>query len=544
MLAAIVVAAAAPTLAGCGRGTAVRVGTPPGAERTPPTFPRDEAAAPPVPDSSGWGAHVLTVARAPDGAVWVGTFGQGVFVSRDGSGERWDVLRSGDSTAISWDFVNAIAFAPGAVWVGTIGNGWGVSRDGGRTWRNWTYDELGPRWLYVAPGGIAAAGDTVYVATADGLRITADGGATWRDVTEAGGLGSRYLLGLRVEPSAGGTGPPRIRVWHLRGESESSDGGRTWRRGSGAGDAESARAEAARAEEEAAAAAGSGDGAGAALLRRIAEWRRGSFRRYPDPGGEPAVPDARAHFWFRRPIRAADNPHLDQTYTYGSTMGGNFQQHQGVEQNNPEGTPVLAIGDGTVVYAGEAEAGSNTVAIRHDRRLGDSHVFSTYYHNSALTVKAGDRVRAGDVVAHVGSTGRATNDHLHVEIHVAPTADSSAIVDPEQRFPPFTRNPQLWIEPLAGTGVVAGRVFDAAGAPVPGARVYGIVKPHPRETPFSFAETYEDRAHPDPVFGEHFAIGDVPAGEHVLGVEIGGAKVFRKVRVEPGKVTFVEFRPD
>jgi hypothetical protein len=73
--------------------------------------------------------------------------------------------------------------------------------------------------------------------------------------------------------------------------------------------------------------------------------------------------------------------------------------------------------------------------------------------------------------------------------------------------------------------------------------VYGVVKGEPRETPFSFAETYEDRAHPDPVFGENFAIGDVPAGEWVLGVEIDGQLVYRKVRVEPGRVTEVVLSP-
>ena len=40
-----------------------------------------------------------------------------------------------------------------------------------------------------------------------------------------------------------------------------------------------------------------------------------------------------------------------------STMGGNFQPHQGVEFNNPDGTPVHAIGDGVVVHAGPAEQG-------------------------------------------------------------------------------------------------------------------------------------------------------------------------------------------
>jgi len=78
---------------------------------------------------------------------------------------------------------------------------------------------------------------------------------------------------------------------------------------------------------------------------------------------------------------------------------------------------------------------------------------------------------------------------------------------------------------------------------VPGVRVYGVRKPEPSETPFSFAETYEDRANPDPVFGEHFAIGDVPAGSHVLGVQIGDEKVWRSVLVEAGMVTEVDFRP-
>src|SRR5690606_40846579 len=106
------------------------------------------------------------------------------------------------------------------------------------------------------------------------------------------------------------------------------------------------------------------------------------------------------------------------------TMGGNFQQHQGVEFNNPAGTPVRAVGDGVVVFAGVAEQGSNTVAIRHDRQWENRYVFSTYYHNSALEVTVGQRVAAGDIIARVGNTGRATNDHVHLEIHVAPTTRS------------------------------------------------------------------------------------------------------------------------
>jgi murein DD-endopeptidase MepM/ murein hydrolase activator NlpD len=250
---------------------------------------------------------------------------------------------------------------------------------------------------------------------------------------------------------------------------------------------------------------------------------------------------------FGRPIALADQPYIDQTYRYGSTMGGNFQQHQGVEFNDPRGTAVHAIGSGVVVWAGPAERGALTVAIRHDTTVtvdgSPMHLFSTYYHNSRLLVSVGQHVARGQVISQVGNTGRATNEHLHLEVHVAPTDRVQAIVDSAQRYPAYTANPELWIEPLPQTGVVAGQVWDAAGRPVPQARVYGLVKPEPQETPFAYAETYGDKAHPDPLYHEHFAVGDVPPGEYDLGVTINGRNVIKHVRVEAGKVTWVEFRP-
>lgn len=508
---------------------------------------RTERPESPLPDPDGWGTHVLAVGVDPDGAVWVGTYGQGIFVSRSGLGDDWEhiVASRDDSTSISWNFVNSFAFAPGETWYGTVGNGWGLSRDGGRTWSNWTFRKLGPRWQYVVPDGIRAVGDTVYVATADGLRITADDGETWLEITENNGLSNKYLLSLDVSGTGDGQ-VPQIQVAHLAGASASADGGRTW-----------TQLLALEGEQTRAGLAGERDGvfgelesgipettcAYNDLTKRLCAWA-GAFRNYPASESVDAGPADRSHFRFQRPVLPADNPHLDQTYTYGSTMGGNFQQHQGVEFNVPEGTPIHAIGNGEVAFAGEAEAGALTVVIRHDEPIDGDIVWSTYFHNSELLVETGERVSRGQLIARAGNTGRATNDHLHLEIHTTPAdAEVDVVVSPEERYPPYTRNPQLWIEPLPGTGVIAGRVFDAAGEPIPGARVYGVSKPEPTETPFSFAETYEDRANPDPVFQEHFAIGDVPAGQYVLGVEIGGRKIWRNVTVEPGRVTEVEFRP-
>src|SRR3989475_10573971 len=87
---------------------------------------------PPLPDTSGFGVHVLALARAPDGAVWVGTYGQGIYVLRPGAG-TWEHSGHNVDTAahsISWDFVQAFGFGPrDAIWYGTVGNGWGLSTD-------------------------------------------------------------------------------------------------------------------------------------------------------------------------------------------------------------------------------------------------------------------------------------------------------------------------------------------------------------------------------------------------------------------------------
>ena len=115
-------------------------------------------------------------------------------------------------------------------------------------------------------------------------------------------------------------------------------------------------------------------------------------------------------------------------------------------------------------------------------------------------------------------------------------------MDSLQRFPPYTVNPELWLEPLPNTGIVAGQVFDAS-ALVPQARIYGLVKRDPVETPFSYAETYGDKAHGHPFYDEHFAVSDVPTGDYVIGTEIEGKRVLREVTVAAGKLTWVVFPP-
>ncbi len=510
--------------------------------RSVPLAAQADSALPPLPDSSGWGVHVLAVARDPGGTLWVGTYGQGIYRLPRGA-SAWEPIRH-DTTAgsISWDFVQAFAFGPrGETWYGTVGNGWGLSADGGRTWRNWTFDELGPEWQYVMPDGIATRADTTIVATADGLQITTDDGEHWTAIGDAVGPAARgpadTALPLLASEYVRRFAPNR-RGWNvttLRGSQRLYHTDPGW-----------------KAVGISAAAFPPLD---AILIgRQQYVGTRCGLRPVSDtlPCIRHAAPEAAAPrepltVWLQRPIARTDNAYIDQTYRYGSTMGGNFQQHQGVEFNNPDGTPVMAALSGRVVYAGRAEEGALTVAIRHDTTV-TAHgrryrLYSIYYHNSSLAVKPGQRVKTGQVISRVGNTGRATNDHLHFELAASPTDSIGAIVDSLQRFPPYTVNPELWLEPLPNTGIVAGQVVDSAGRPVQQARIYGLVKREPVETPFSYVETYGDKAHGHPLYGEHFAISDVPAGTYVMGTEIDGKKVYRRVTVEPGQLTWVVFRP-
>ena len=175
------------------------------------------ATVPPLPDSAGWGVHVLAAARDPGGTLWVGTYGQGIYRLPAGGRGLGVIRHDTTATSISMDFVQAIAFGPrGEVWYGTVGNGWGLS-----TRRRADLAELGlrpagPEWQYVIPGGIAIRGDTTVVATADGLQITTDDGAHWTAIGDAvgppGARSGRHGAAAarqRVRPPAR-AGPPRL----------------------------------------------------------------------------------------------------------------------------------------------------------------------------------------------------------------------------------------------------------------------------------------------------------------------------------------------
>ena len=100
--------------------------------------------------------------------------------------------------------------------------------------------------------------------------------------------------------------------------------------------------------------------------------------------------------------------------TYGHrvdpfTGGGDF--HAGVDFAGPRGSDILSVADGVVSFAGKRAGYGNMVDIDH----GNGYM-TRYGHNSSNLVKPGQRVRAGQVIAKMGSTGRSTGTHVHFEV--------------------------------------------------------------------------------------------------------------------------------
>lgn len=87
--------------------------------------------------------------------------------------------------------------------------------------------------------------------------------------------------------------------------------------------------------------------------------------------------------------------------------------HTGVDYAAPKGTPVMTIGDGTVTSIKYEGAGGNTVRIRHNSVYSTAYLHLSGY---AKGLKVGQRVRQGQVIGYVGSTGRSTGPHLDFRV--------------------------------------------------------------------------------------------------------------------------------
>jgi len=93
---------------------------------------------------------------------------------------------------------------------------------------------------------------------------------------------------------------------------------------------------------------------------------------------------------------------------------GGRRSHKGIDMAGPIGTPIYATADGIVGRSQWVRGYGKYIEINHGNKIQ-----TRYGHMSRLNVKANARVKAGDLIGFMGSTGRSTGSHLHYEVRIA-----------------------------------------------------------------------------------------------------------------------------
>ena len=106
--------------------------------------------------------------------------------------------------------------------------------------------------------------------------------------------------------------------------------------------------------------------------------------------------------------------HITSRFGYRkSPFTGRIGLHKGIDISNKKGTPIMAAADGVVSFAGSRGLFGQIITIDH------GHGLVTYYaHLSKFLKKEGVRVKKGEIIAEMGSTGRTTGPHLHYEVRL------------------------------------------------------------------------------------------------------------------------------
>ncbi len=100
---------------------------------------------------------------------------------------------------------------------------------------------------------------------------------------------------------------------------------------------------------------------------------------------------------------------------YVGAIPNTIRAHRGVDYAAPRGTPIKATGDGKVIFAGTKGGYGRTVIVQHGRQYNTLYAHMNSFRKG---VRSGTRVRQGQVIGYVGSSGLATGPHLHYEFRL------------------------------------------------------------------------------------------------------------------------------
>jgi murein DD-endopeptidase MepM/ murein hydrolase activator NlpD len=243
------------------------------------------------------------------------------------------------------------------------------------------------------------------------------------------------------------------------------------------------------------------------------------------------------HFYFNRPIAADEVNWPEADYRYGGIFFGSDIVHTGIDIPIPTGTPVLAAASGRVMSAGYGLFyGTNdmndpyglAVTIRHDFGYQGKRLYTVYAHMEEVLVNVGQEVKTGDVVGKVGTTGLTTGPHLHFEVRM------------EQNSYFATYNPELWLAPPQGWGVLAGQLLNTNGSLLSQQDV-SVRNLNTKQK--WVVRSYADLAvNSDPYYEENLVLSDLPAGKYQITIDYLDERYQANLEIFPGAVSYFKFR--
>jgi len=244
------------------------------------------------------------------------------------------------------------------------------------------------------------------------------------------------------------------------------------------------------------------------------------------------------HFYFVRPIAANEVNWPLPDYRYGGTFFDPKVPHTGVDIVSPIGTPVIAAGSGQVSWTGyglfqgiydETDPYGLAIVILHDFGYNNQQLYTVYAHLSEILVTKGQRVETGSLIGLSGDTGFATAPHLHFEIRNGTNNFINTV------------NPEMWLSPPQGWGVLIGRVTSSFGDILNNQEVQVINLDIEQ---YWYAKTYstELSINSDPNYKENFVLSDLPAGRYRILIPYAGKWFESFVQIFPGAVTYFNFR--
>jgi len=260
----------------------------------------------------------------------------------------------------------------------------------------------------------------------------------------------------------------------------------------------------------------------------VADWRP---PLYPTPW----IPTPFDHFLFSRPVLADMKVWALEDYRYGGVFFRNVV-HTGIDIPLKVGSPVFAAGSGRVAWSGFGLMSGETnpddpyglaVVIRHDFGYQGQTLYTVYGHLSETNLVIGQPIKGGEVIGLSGATGKVTGPHLHFEVRIGDNSFSRS------------RNPELWIVPPQGWGILVGQLKTLEDEWL--MRLKVLIRSLDSGERYWVATYGEGPVNSDPYYGENLVIGDLPAGWYRILIP-GETSQHLDIEILPGRVSFFRYR--